>query len=268
MRLWQHNKLYRRHHAPQHVVGFWGEPSLRGGFTLTELIVAVGVLGLLMALAGTVFHVTLKSTGEAKAIMAVNQRLQELEDNLRADLGGIDPSGSILVIAPAHVHSYWTKADAEGDTDKLPGNGYPHEVDPDRTVFDPDTGLAWIDSSTGLPVREYPRADVLTFVTNRSGRSFVDPKITGQLQMVTYGHAIIGEAKIDSSVDSGMAWVEQFGEDEEEERHERFYNATVPYQGDPIDLSINSFPMPASEWHWPVGRSCWWITIRMLPCRC
>ena len=45
-------------------------------FTLVELVVAIGILVLMLTMAGTVFSLTLRSTGQAKALTDLSERLR------------------------------------------------------------------------------------------------------------------------------------------------------------------------------------------------
>ena len=137
----------------------------RGGFSLAELVVSVGVLVLMLALAGQVMNLTVKSTGQAKAITEVNQQLRIFEQTLREDLRCVDRSQSVMVIQGNPINSYWTSEGRQADDDGDPSTGYPHMVDPER---EDETGNL-------LP----PRADVLVFFTSN--------------RQVVYGHANLGE---------------------------------------------------------------------------
>ena len=217
----------------------------RAGFTLVELIVSVGVLALMMTMAGAVFHLTLKATGEAKAVTSVTHRLRAFEETLRADLRGVQPESSILVIVPAKMNAYWTADGRGGDDDGDPSNGYPHVEDPEHETH---------DHTTGEHVLTQPRADRLMFVTARKGTSFVDPSISGGLQVVTHAHAIVGEWQ-DADADPvahDWQWRPQYGEDEaRNERRARFDNATLlaANKWAPQTGFGHVFPTPAHEWH-------------------
>ena len=223
-------------------------PAARPAFTLTELIVSIAVLALMMTMAGTVFHLTLKSTGEAKALTTVNQRLRAFEGTLRADLRGVRPEQSVLVIVPAKINAYWNAAGRDGDGDGSPFPGdYPHPEDLDREVHDPNTGEHRLIE---------PRADVLMFVTARPGTSTVDPSISAGLQAVVYGHAILGEWDKSTAANAApWAWRGQYGEKESaNERRKRFANAmlkpaTPPDPWEPRTGFGSVFPTPAQDWH-------------------
>ena len=137
----------------------------RGGFSLAELVVSVGVLVLMLALAGQVMTLTVKSTGQAKAITEVNQQLRIFEQTLREDLRCVDRSQSVMVIQGNPINAYWTLDGMRADDDGDPSTGYPHMVDPER------------EDEAGNPLP--PRADVLMFFTSN--------------RQVVYGHANLGE---------------------------------------------------------------------------
>ena len=172
------------------------EPNRRAGFTLAELIISVGLLGLMMALAGTVFSLSVQSTNQATALMDVSQSLRLLEESLRADLAGIDPQRSLLVIDAHPINAYWTLEHQEGDADGDPSTGYPHTGDPEREVVGQG-----INTTPGNPPwrLEQPRADVLMFFTSRPATSAVYPSVRSNTVQVVYGHTELGELNTDGT---------------------------------------------------------------------
>ncbi len=173
----------------------------RGGFSLIELIVAIGILSIMMLLVGQVFDLTVDSTSQATALIEINQSLRMLEANLREDLAGVVPSRSMLGIQGIPVPAYWTADQKEGDRDGRSNNGYMHEPDPEReTLYGPDgvllNGDEDINNSSVMPPYrlEHPRADILMFFTGRQTTSAVFPAVTSNAgSMVVYGHAELGE---------------------------------------------------------------------------
>ncbi len=154
--------------------------SNRTAFSLAELIVAIGILVLLFALAGQVFSLTIQSTGQATALTEVNQLIRSFEQSLREDLRHVRPGQSLILIQANPVNAYWTREGQEADTgDRDPANGYNHPADPMR------------EDLNGNLIK--PRADMLMFFTARRGTSFVDPEIKANLQQVVYGHAELGD---------------------------------------------------------------------------
>lgn len=162
----------------------------RPAFTLSELVVAVAILALMMLLAGQVFTITVKSTGQATALATVNQRVRALEQSLREDLRYVSPQNSILVAVGRPVKAYWTQqgrdADDAGTGGKTPLDGYPHLPDPER------------EDAAGNLVP--PRADMLAFFTSRWGTSATYPGASSNSQFVVYGHANSCEYKADDDV--------------------------------------------------------------------
>lgn len=159
-----------------------GAPPPRArAFSLVELVVSIGVLVLLLGMASQVMNLTVQATGQAQALVEVNQKLRVLEQTLRKDLLGVDRKHSVMAIVGNPINAYWTKAGAEADDDKNPVNGYPHGVDPVRN--DPLV-------SERL---ERPRADVLMFFTEREATSNIHPLVRAPLQQIVYGHAVLGE---------------------------------------------------------------------------
>ena len=151
----------------------------RSAFSLTELVVSIGILVLTFSMVGQVFNLTIQSTGQATALTEVNQLLRAFEKTLRDDLRHVRPGRSFLIIQGNPVNTYWTKDQRDSDSDRDASNGYPHRADPKR------------EHDNGDMIA--PRADVLMFLTARKGTSFVDPRISSNLQQVVYGHAELGE---------------------------------------------------------------------------
>ena len=128
----------------------------RRAFSLAELIVAVGVLVLMLALAGQVMSLTVKSTGQARAITEVNQQLRIFERILRKDLRGVQRGDSVMLIQGNPINAYWTDEGRQADDDGDPSTGYPHDIDREREDPQNPGNL------------QLPRADVLMFFTSRA----------------------------------------------------------------------------------------------------
>lgn len=155
-------------------------------FSIAELVISMGILILMLSLAGQVFTLTIQSTGQATALTEVMQSLRSLEQTLRDDLAHVHPGQSVILIQGNPVNAYWTAKgrEADGDGDPAGAEGYPHPADPERES--PDGKL--------LP----PRADILMFFTEKPGASFSSAGgsaggLTSNLQQVVYGHADLGE---------------------------------------------------------------------------
>lgn len=173
-----YNKLHRNGWAAPHA----------SAFSLAELVISMGILVLMLSLAGQVFNMTIQSTGQATALTDVTQSLRILEQTLRNDLAHVHPGRSVLLIQGNPVNAYWTAKEREADDDAAsttggPSNGYPHIADPNREL--PDGKL--------LP----PRADMLMFFTEAPGASLSPAGgpsgVTSNLQQIVYGHADLGE---------------------------------------------------------------------------
>ncbi len=177
----------------------------RAGFTLIELVVSIGLLVLMMALAGQVFTLSIDSTGQATALIEVSQSLRMLENTLREDLAGINPYRSMLVIVANPIDAYWTAAQQEIDFDGNPANGYRHDLDPERDdLIGPDgiaiNGDEGINNNPPPPYRlQNPRADILMFFTSRKVTSVIYPDISSNLAQVVYGHAELNELQSDGT---------------------------------------------------------------------
>jgi type II secretory pathway pseudopilin PulG len=151
----------------------------RAAFSLAELVISIGILILMLALAGQVFTITVRSTGQATALTETSQQLRMFEDTLREDLRSVQPGQSLILIQGNPVNAYWTQSGKDADANPDPSNGYGHASDPERE-----------DASGNLIA---PRADILMIFTSRKGTSYVSPNVTGRLQQVVYGHAELGE---------------------------------------------------------------------------
>jgi len=174
-KLRRHKKLYAHSQAAR-----------RSAFSLAELVISIAILLLMLSLAGQVFNLTVKSTGQATAITRVNEAFRILEETLREDLRHVQPGQSVMVIQGNPVDAYWTRNGKVADDDGEPDTGYPHTGDPERD--DPTH-----KDALGHYVLTPPRADVLMFFTARSGSSYLNPSVTSNLQQIVYGHAEIGD---------------------------------------------------------------------------
>ncbi len=162
----------------------------RAGFSLAELVVAMGILILMLSLAGQVFTLTMQSTGQATALTDLMQQLRAVEQTLREDLSGVQPGYSMILIQGNPVNAYWTQNGRDSDVDATastggPATGYPHSLDPEREY---DEGNL---KGNLLP----PRADMLMIFTSHRGSSFAGSTrgLTTGLQQVVYGHAELGD---------------------------------------------------------------------------
>ena len=191
-------------------------------FTLIELIVSIGILAVMMTMAGAVYKLTLDSTGQATALLDVSQSLRLLEHTLREDLANVNAGRSMLVIQSAPINAYWRDEYVELDDDGDPFDGYPHEADPER------------EKSDGSGDLELPRADVLMFFTSRQTTSYMYPQIWSDLVQVVYGHAEVGE--LDSTTGT---WVG---------------GGTGPSFFLNHDPATMTFPLAAESWH--LARRC------------
>jgi type II secretory pathway pseudopilin PulG len=196
----------------------------RGGFSLVELVVSIGILVLMLSLVGQVFNITIKSTGQAMALTQTSQLLRAFEQSLREDLAGVQPGRSLMLIQGNPVNAYWTQEGKEADDNGDPRDGYPHAGDPSRE-----------DANARLVK---PRADVLMFFTARQAASAVHPGVSSRLQQVVYGHAQLGEY-IPAAVAGGDAYV--------------FSPGLAAF---PVDTANNDYPsttlvspVSAERWH-------------------
>ena len=212
----------------------YGLSVARPAFTLAELVVSIGILVLMMSLAGQVFNITVKSTGQGTALTEVMQQLRAFEQTLREDLRGVQPGNSLILIQGNPVNAYWTQNGKDADDDPTadgagPFTGYPHAADPEREKTD----------GSGNAVQ--PRADILMIFTARPGVSFVEAgtsPLTSNLQQVVYGHAELGEY-VPSGANNPKY---QF-----EEVPTAFPTDTLAGAEYPSDKKVS--PVPAAQWH-------------------
>ncbi len=212
---------------------------VRGGFTLAELVVAVGILALMMALAGEMFSIAVHSTGQATALTNVSQRLRMVEQTLREDLAHVSRESSILAIWGLPARNYWTKAGYDADNNKDPADGYPHLADPERE-----------EAVNGEMRMIAPRADILMFVTQRRGvRSAVFTDVTANAQQVVYGHALQTEYVADETTQSGYRSILEPNDVVPRSRLE--FRSAEEVRQFPLDDGERNEPsrVPASQWH-------------------
>ena len=163
----------------------------RAAFSLAELVISIGILILMMALAGQVFTITVRSTGQATALTETSQQLRMFEDTIREDLRTVQPGQSLILIQGNPVNAYWTQGGKDADDDGNPDTGYGHTSDPEREREDAQ-GNPVLDANR-VPIPIAPRADILMIFTSRKGSSYSNPNVSGRLQQVVYGHAELGE---------------------------------------------------------------------------
>ncbi|MEK6799552.1 MAG: type II secretion system protein [Planctomycetota bacterium] len=207
----------------------------RAAFSLAELVVAIGILLLMLSLAGQVFSFTVRSTGQATAFTEVNQALRLFEDTLRDDLRHAIPGQTMLLIQGNPVNAYWTLAGKEADPGGNPADGYPHPADSGRED----------DQGRLLP----PRADMLMFFAARKDKSYQNSQLPSRVQQVLYGHAELGQYTQDLAV-AGNKVAYKFEPGLE----------AVPLEANTKYPSITAIsPVPASQWHLARGAT------RMVP---
>jgi len=193
----------------------------RPAFTLAEMIVSMGVLVLMLTLAGQVFNLTVQSTGQATALVQLNQALRSFDRTIREDLRHVFPGESLVMIQGNTVNAYWTADGAEVDGNPAPFDGYPHEIDPDREA---DSGIL-----------KLPRADMLMLFTNRPARSYVNPEIRSNVQQVVYGHAELGKYVADPNWQPGQVPF--------------LFERALGSTGTMFPVPPNQAAVPASSWH-------------------
>lgn len=139
-----------------------------------------------MVVAGSVFTLTLRSSGEANALIEVSEQLRVLEETLAEDLRNVQPDRSMMIIQPNVIHAMWTQKHLDIARDV--GGDHAHQLTDDR-----DAEREYFNAGEGKLEPVMPRADILAFFTDRPAASFRDPKVQGRSQFVVYGHAQMGE---------------------------------------------------------------------------
>ncbi|MCH7925651.1 MAG: type II secretion system protein, partial [Planctomycetes bacterium] len=117
-------------------------------FSLVELIVAMGILMVMLGLVGEVMSLTVRSTGQAKAVTQISQSLRVFERTLREDLSHVKAGKSLLLIQGNPINGYWSTSGQDADNNADPADGFPER-------------------------KEMPRADILMFFTSRQASNYV-----------------------------------------------------------------------------------------------
>ncbi len=168
---------------------------------MAELVVSVGILVLMLAVAGEVLRLTVNTTGQARGLTQINQQLRVFEQMLREDLDAMNPDEDrrFMLIQGNTINAHWTEDGKDADENERADDGYLHAADPERTDPQDPTKLA------------LPRADVLMFFIDRSdvsnvhaGRSPRGP------QQIVYGHANLGEYEADDTQDDPWTYTNRW----------------------------------------------------------
>src|SRR3972149_1226796 len=110
-----HNELGLRH----------GLSARLRAFSLAELVISMGILVLMMSLAGQVFNITVQSTGQATALTEIMQQLRAFEHTFREDLRGVQPGNSLILIQGNPVNASWTQSGKDAEDDESIANAGP-----------------------------------------------------------------------------------------------------------------------------------------------
>lgn len=185
--------------------------SNRAGFTLVEMLVALAVLVVALAIVAQVFGITTKTAAQASALAEAHEAARAFLDELQADLEGVDPAESVLVIHGRTQVAALTPELAQARSRWRVMVGDPRLVR-SGTGFDPRLTTA------APPEFSDPRADILMFFTERPLSSSAPPIGTisgGQpaerefrlaLQRgakLTPAQVVYGHASISRAVDNG-----------------------------------------------------------------
>ena len=213
------------------------------GFSLAEMVVALAVTVVVMAVVSNVFSITAKTVASGTAVSEVQILADGLMTRIEDDLAGVNPGRSVLVIAgrtqaaalnedQRGANQYWRVL--TGDPTRVPAR-YDTRFDPSRP-----TGNA----TNPRDQFSDPRADILMFFTERSAASGAPPtelptdafqrsvlRGTRYPLQVVYGHAAIDQARFQAG--GGGTW--RFAGD--------LTHVDAP-SGDRFDLS----PLPVERW--------------------
>lgn len=165
-------------------------------FTLVEMLVALGVLVVAMAVVTNIFGISAKTAAQAQAIGQVEAALDSFVRQMRADLDGIDPSRSVLVIngrmQPAarteelrQAGQYWRVL--TGDPTRA-GPAYDPRYDGSQSAYPPGTSARDQYSD--------PRGDVLMFFTQRPLESRAPATDTNPGNLTAFQAALQRGAKV------------------------------------------------------------------------
>ena len=196
----------------------------RASFTLTEMLVALAVTVLVLAMVTSVFSVTTKTASTSAAIADVESLARNFADQLTQDLDDCDPSQSVLIIHGRTIPAALTADQLAarqyyrvltGDPGLVSASYQAQDYKYDTTSFTPNDGS---------PRAQYsdPRADILMFFTDRPSASQAPATATNltlgtyqeKLQrgtkvspiQVVYGHAALDTAVPTGSVSSPWAF--------------------------------------------------------------
>ncbi len=79
---------------------------MRKGFTISELLVAIGLLAAVLAASTMIFHYSIDAQRTAGATAEIMRKLRTITDQLNADFAGLRKDGEIFVVWTAEPDSY------------------------------------------------------------------------------------------------------------------------------------------------------------------
>jgi len=147
-----------------------GWATARSAFTLTELLVSIGILMGMMAMMAMVFTTATRASGQAQVSTALYRQLRQVAASIEDELAAMEPGDSILAVAGVDQLAYRT----------------PDDLATGRSIPDPAN-----------PLSDYYRADMLMLVVpNRAFEPYVYQPAAGDVfdtrRVVVFGHANIG----------------------------------------------------------------------------
>lgn len=179
------------------------------GFTLAEMLVALGVMIVAMTVVATVFSLTTRTAATSTGLAEAQTLLRAFTQQIEADLAGVDPRNSVLVIVGRTQQASLTADNIAAKRYLRTLVGDPNQV---ATGYQPEFAPA-TDRPNDPNGGEYsdPRADLLMFFTQRPLASQAPPPdlnppgpanqnypflIGAKMSpsQIVYGHAAIDEA--------------------------------------------------------------------------
>ncbi len=91
------------------------KPRTHNGFTLVELIVAMGILAMVMVFASVIFRVSINAQRTAMANAEIMQKVRAITDQLNADFQGLDKDGEIFIAWVAKPVAPGGESDSDSD---------------------------------------------------------------------------------------------------------------------------------------------------------
>lgn len=210
----------------------------RAGFTLVELIVAMGLLVGLMTMVGAIFKIAGDTASQGTATMSVYRYLRSVRQVIQQDLENFDPTNGALAIYGWEQLAYATQSDRESGRvlDGLPRK------------------MAGGAMNSYRPPLDYHRADVFMLTTHTESQPYAyrpnkptDPVPTGTAQIIVYGHA--DQGRLDPGNDPRTNDDRWEQDSSGEPIMLRIAKGKQPIAALGIEVGDGISDLPASKWH-------------------